>query len=117
MLVKHALLLLSGWNLGGKEESLPTRLPILHIPSPDQEALAALGTTVVLTLESPPPTLIATLPNRGLSSQGRFPRKWEALSGMECERPWLRVLVPGVRGGGGGGVLTPCPPESNVHSF
>lgn len=52
MQVKYAFLLLSGWNLGGKEESLPTRLSILHIPNPNQEALPTLGMNVVLTLKS-----------------------------------------------------------------
>lgn len=49
--VKYAVLLLSGWNLGGKEESLPTRLSILHIPNPNQEALPTLDVNVALALQ------------------------------------------------------------------
>lgn len=55
MQVKYAFLLLSGWNLGGKEESLPTQLSILHIPNPDQEALPTFDMNMALTLESEEP--------------------------------------------------------------
>lgn len=47
--VKYAFLVLSGWNLGGKEESSPTQLSVLHIPNPDQEALLTFDMNVVNT--------------------------------------------------------------------
>lgn len=72
------------------------------------------GTNVVLTLGSAPPTLTAALPDPGLRSHGRFPRKGEALDGMECEGPARGCLSVAYEEEG---VLTRCLPESDVHSL
>lgn len=44
-------LLLSEWNLGGKEESLPIQLSILHIPNPNEGAPPQSDMSMPLTLQ------------------------------------------------------------------
>lgn len=81
-----------GWNLGGKEEILPTRLPILHIPNPDREALPTSDMNVgehpsqkgpFHPFPPPPPaptpwpTLKSTLPGHGLNSRRHLPRQYK----------------------------------------
>lgn len=92
------LLFLSGWNVRGKEKSLPTRLSILHIPNPDQEALRAFDLNMALTLKSEepfhlfPPSVSPTpdlasnqLCPASLNSYGLLPSKFKTLKQIECE--------------------------------
>jgi hypothetical protein len=76
--VKYAFLL-SGWNLGGKEESLPTRLSILHIPNPDQEALPTFDMNAALALKSEEalsPLLTLSNPHSLTYPQINFAQPW-----------------------------------------